>query len=218
MKSHHLRVGIAALALAACAAHAATNTTNYVPPTQYDDNVTTLPASQIAGYDITCRLVPVTGADQACTLSKTRLAGGTATSDTLTATIPAAGGQLCIKVKTVTTTGLTSTNFSNETCKTFAAVNPNPPTGLQIVQLNISIPLNSGDGFNRTLAMSITSSGPGVPAGFVKVSTPAVGEPVFAWRGQNWCRFLAAHPKTGASNVEWIKGVSASTDAAAPCA
>jgi hypothetical protein len=135
---------------------------------------------------------------------------------TTTATLNLNPGTTCVRVSVINTYGAES-QPSNVVTRVIDPPVPKPPV-LSTVTLAINIPLDSHDGFNRTLAMSVTSSGPGVPVGFVKLATPVVGDPVFTWRGQSWCRFLPAHPTTGASNIEWIKGVNQMTDAAVPCA
>lgn len=125
-------------------------------------------------------------------------------------------GTSCVRIFVANTFGSES-DPSNVAVRVVDPPKPMPPV-LATVALAINVPLDSLDGFKRTLAMSITASGPGVPVGVVKLGTPSVGAPVFTWRNQAYCRFLLAHPVTGASNIAWIKGVSTTTDAAAPCA
>lgn len=192
----------------------------WTPPTQFENNAS-LASSQIAGYEIGCRFVPVGGgADQACTLSKTAFAGGAAASDSLFATIPTAGGQLCLTLRTRATAaaggGLSSP--STEKCKSFGAVNPNPPTNLQVVKLDINVNLNSGDGFNRSVAYLLNGSERGDLAGFVKVGTPCFGKRAFAFRGQNYYNFLLNHPTRGISNISWNTKPVGATAVVAPCA
>lgn len=189
-------------------------------PTSYDDNTTPLPPAKIAGYNITsCRFRPADGsADQACAgLSKTKFAGGTAITDTLTATIPTTGGQLCLRISTVDTNGAVAVVPSNEGCKPFAAINPLPPTNLRVV--SIGIELRTADGTPVSIAYLVTPAGKlsSAVAGFVKVASPCIGEPVENYRGQEYRRFLLEHPTRHISNVTWWK-TQPTQEAAAPCA
>jgi hypothetical protein len=118
---------------------------------------------------------------------------------------------------TATIAGFPASDASDAASKGTTSPQPKPPT-IVIAELTITIPLDSLDGFKRTVAMTFRADGsPGVPGGFVKVGTPVTGPVEQQWRGQGWCPFLEKHPRTGASNVErW--GVSASTRLLAPCA
>ncbi len=209
-------VGTLAIALLALCvvgiAKAATVNVTWTNPTQNEDN-TAIPTSG-AGSLSQARIEY--GSCLATGGFGTKAGEVTRTMPATTATLNLNPGTTCVRVYVSNTYGIESLP-SNVVSQVVNPPQPKPPV-LSAVALALNIPLDSQDGFKRTLAMSVTSSGPGVPVGFVKLATPAVGDPVFTWRGQSWCRFLPAHPVTGASNIEWIKGVSTTTDAAAPCA
>lgn len=205
-----LALTLAALLLVT-AAKAATVTVTWVNPTANTDE-SAIPASG-AGSLSSARIEYGT-----CngTAFGTKAGEVTRLMPATTATLNLQPGTTCVRVTVTNTYGQESVP-SNVVSRVVDPPTPKPPT-LSTVALALNIPLDSHDGFNRTLAMSVTASGPGVPVGFVKLATPTVGDPVFTWRNQSWCRFVPAHPRTGASNIEWIKGVSTSTDVAAPCA
>lgn len=173
------------------------------PPVQFTDN-TPIPS----GAAITYTVQRLNGAVWATDTSGTFIASGWRSA-------PLTPGTYSYRV--LATIGTGTSDPSNTASKTATAQTPNPPT-IVIAALTITIPLDSQDGFKRTIAMTFHADGsPGVPGGFVKISTPVTSGPVYRWRNQDWCTFLENHPRTGASNVErW--GVSASTVLYAPCA
>jgi hypothetical protein len=132
-----------ACAFASFAARAATGnaTINYTPPTQYEDG-TTLPATAIAGYAVSCTFTPNGGgAASACALDVTQIPGGTSRSATVKVTYPVVGGTACFVLKTVTTSGAQSDGSQPPACQPLPAVQPNDPTNLTItitLALNIS--------------------------------------------------------------------------------
>lgn len=222
MNVRHL-LGAAALVLSSLSLVAEAQTAApyaWDAPTKWD-NGTQLTPDQIAAYDITCRFKPLGGgSDLPCTLSKTSFAGGSAVSDTLNATIPISGGDLCLTLVTRTTVALGAklSIGSNETCRTYPGARPNPPTNFRSVAINVQIRLDSHDGFDRTVAFQLDSLGrrSGTLCGFVKIGTPCTGEKLFTYRGQDYYRFLAAHPRTGAPNMAgW--DTPSTENCAAPC-
>lgn len=113
-------------------------TITWAPQLKYTDGSTLL-ATDIAAYDVVCRFTPTGGTVAgACSLSKTALVGGTATTDSLTATIPAAGGALCVKLTTRLKSGAVSAE-SGESCKTYDPLSPMPPTGVRVVQIDVRL-------------------------------------------------------------------------------
>lgn len=130
----------------------------------------------------------------------------------------AAAGQNCYRVIALSASG--NSDPSNVSCKTNTkpAGPPNPPVLTIAALAGLDIPLDSLDGFKRTVAYTITSNGPGVLAAFCKLGTPSIEDNVFTYRTQAYCKPLANHPRTGAPNCSFVKGVSADTPVAAPCA
>jgi uncharacterized protein (DUF736 family) len=138
--------------------------------------------------------------------------GSNTTGDFISAAL--APGTYTFRV-TATVAGAES-DPSSTASKTSTQQSPNPPT-MTIAELQITIPLDSQDGFKRTPVFTITAGGPGVLLGFCKVGTPSVADAVFSYRGQSYCKPLLNHPRTGAPNVAWVKGVTPSQDVASPC-
>lgn len=181
-------------------------TYTWTPPTTNSDG-SALPAAQIAGYNISCKFTPTDGTAGSCTLSKTSLAGGAATTDSLTATIPAVGGTLCVTLATRSTSGRVS-GPSNEACKVFAAVDPNPPTNLRVVGININVAVSR----THSIAYLLDSLGrrSGTVAGFPVMGAKCTGAALFTYRGQSYHKF-------DTSRMVWW-ATAPTKDVAAPCA
>ncbi len=206
MKTFERHIGHFCLALllltVAGVAKAADMTVNWSIPTTYTDG-SALPSSEIAGYSVTCRFTPTGGTGGACTLSKTSLAGGAATSDTLSATIPAAGGQLCLKLSTRLRSAALSTE-SAEACKTFAPLDPAPPTGVRVVKVAVGV-----DHAPVYRIVNGNQRSDGV-LGFVPVGRACTGRVAFRYRGMN---FRRVEVKPGE-----LWGTTDTRNLAAPCA
>ena len=106
-------------------------TLSYQRPTTFTDG-SALAAAQIASYTVTCTFRQ-TGqtATTPCTLSSTTIPGGTSSSGSVTLTYPAAGGEACFRLAT-NVNGYPPSDPSGESCKTFAAIQPSPPTGVTV--------------------------------------------------------------------------------------
>lgn len=186
----------------------------------------TNPTKNTDGTDI-----PATGAGS---LTQLRIEYGTCVGTAfgtkageVTRTSPAAGanftgslnlqpGTSCLRIFVQNTYGAES-DPSNVVTRVVDPPKPMPPTLAAVPLAGLDIPLDSLDGFKRTVAYTVTSNGPGVLAAFCKVATPAASDPLFTYRGQTYCKPLANHPTTGAANCAYIKGVVA-TEIATPCA
>lgn len=186
-------------------------------PSQNLDGSPLLPA-QIAGYDIICTFKPTGGgASSPCVLDKTTFAGASV-AGSVTITYPAIGGsaEFQIRVTRVDSAQSPYSPVTPQSTKALPAVGPNPPGNLKVVslKLDVNIGLKSVDGFDRSIAYTITAKGPGVLAGFVKVGTPCTSF-AYVYRGQEFYRFVPAHPRTGVSNIAW--NMPPTDEVAAPC-
>lgn len=126
-------------------------------------------------------------------------------------------GTTCLRGFATNTYGNESP-VSNVVSKTVTPPTPGPMILSSAALAGLEIPLDSLDGYKRTPVYSITASGPGVLVGFCKVGTPSVADSVFTYRGQSYCKPLLKHPRTGAENIAWIKGVTQTQEVAVPCA
>lgn len=184
-----------------------TNILNWVAPTQCVDN-TPITNCPVTGYRI----------EQSATATgtfTTLISVGTVLTYSHTGV---SAGQHCYRLIALSNSG--NSDPSNVACRTnVRPPSPPQPPVLTIAALaGLEIPLDSRDGFTRTVAYTVTANGPGVLAAFCKITTPAVSGPVFTYRNQNYCKPLANHPRTGAPNCAFVKGVSADAVIAAPCA
>lgn len=184
-----------------------TNTLNWVAPTECVDN-TPVSNCPVTGYRVE-RSATATG-----TFTTLATLGVVLTYNHT----GASAGQNCYRVIALSNSG--NSDPSVVACKTnVRPPSPPKPPVLTIAALaGLEIPLDSLDGFKRTVAYTVTSNGPGVLAAFCKISTPSVQDNVFTYRGQSYCRPLAAHPRTGVPNCAFVKGVAPETAVAAPCA
>lgn len=198
-----------------------TATISFVPPTQNTDNTA---LTNLAGYRLLYGTTPTS-----FNLSKS-YTDPTATSVQIQ---PASAGTYTGVLRAINAVGVESDN-SNTTTFTVTGTSatasnsvtvtvtpkPQPPSSVTAtVALANVVPLDSGDGFKRTVVYSITGNGPGVLLGFAKVATPALdGTVVFSYRGASYCKFVLSHPRTGAPNVSWDKGVTPTQESVAPCA
>ncbi len=220
MIKEHRIIGLAAIALLATClvgiARAATVTYSGTNPTLNTDDTP----------------IPATGAGS---LTQLRIEYGTCVGTAfgtkageVLRTSPAAGanftgslnlqpGTTCIRVLVQNTYGSES-QPSNVVSRVVDPPIPKPPTLAAVALAGLEIPLDSLDGFKRTVAYTVTADGPGVLAAFCKIATPAVSDPLFTYRGQTYCKPLAAHPTTGAANCAFVKGVSVDSAIAVPCA
>lgn len=145
----------AVCALVAAPVAADSGTLTFTPPTTYT-NGTALPAAQIASYNLQCSSFTPTGTTTpgTCPAITPATLPGNATGGTITLTIPATGGTACFRVQTVASNGQASA-WSNEGCKAFNPLTPNPPTGVTIaVVLGINIaPVYSVTATNKLSAL-----------------------------------------------------------------
>lgn len=203
--SYGTKIALLALCASASAQTATPNATfTWAVPTTYEDG-SAMAASDIRGYQINCRFIPKAGgADQPCVLSKNILAGGAVTSDTLTVTIPAAGGNACFRLSTLTnSSSAMSTNPSNEACKIFPPVAGAPPTNLRVVQVVVGVQY-------APLYRAVTPTKLGTTLfGFIPAGRECKTF-VARWRNRNW--YLVDVQK---SDLWYTDDVS---NLAAPCA
>ena len=195
-------------------------TVSWVAPTQNTDGST---LTNLSGFKV------LYGTSATALNTVVSVADPTATSKTLSGL---AGGTWFFTARAVNAAGAESDNgnvvskvvtvpllTASKSVTLVVNPKPKPPSNVQVtVALAINIPLDSLDGYKRTPVFSITANGPGVLMGFAKLQSPSVEDNVFTYRGQAYCKPLLAHPVTGAPNIAWIKGVTASQDVAAPCA
>lgn len=200
---HSRTIAAAAIALgllASLPADAATGGLSYSPPTTYEDD-TPLPASAIAGYNVRCAsFTPTGGSAGTCpTIAPTSLPGN-ATGGTITLTIPGTGGVACFQVQTVATNGAVSP-WSNQACKTFAPLTPNPPSNVTVAVVI---------GINMAPVYSVTSTGKmSTLMGFADLGAPCDEAELFTYRGLSFHEVAREH-------VRWWG--STKLRVAAPCA
>lgn len=136
-------------------AAAGTSQTTWTNPVQYVDG-STLPSSDISGYKFLCTFTP-TGASTGvpCSgLTPAQINTGAQSTVSLSFTYPPAGGVACFQV-VATAAGSDSDPSANtaQSCKTFAALKPRPPSGVTIT-VTISANLPKGVTINTLIAES----------------------------------------------------------------
>jgi hypothetical protein len=181
-------------------AQAATGALSLTPPTQYTDG-SPMPASAITGYDVQCTTwTPTGGAAVSCTQFPNVLLPGTATGGTLAGTIPATGGKACFHLRTKTAPA--DSAWSNDACKTFAPLVPNPPSNVTVAVVI---------GINMAPVYKVTATGKRSPdpAGYIALNESCIGNVLFTYRGFSW-------RKVDASKVAWF-GVVPDSNVAGPC-
>jgi hypothetical protein len=119
----------------------------------------------------------------------------------------------------VTATSTSSTPAASSSVSINVDTAPKPPTNVTatVALASLNVPLDSLDGFKRSPVFTITNSGPGVLAGFVKVGTPITAK-ILVYKQQDWCTFIEKHPRTGTPNVAWYGDPRPIDSVIAPCA
>lgn len=145
-------VSVAALCGVFSPVHAATGNAaiSFTRATTYTDN-SALATADITGYAVGCTFAPTGGTAAACTgFTGSPLAGGSNQAGTVTMTVPAAGGQVCFTLKTLT--AIASSAGTAPFCKTFADTRvPGDPTN---ATLTITLTLNLTSASPITVALA----------------------------------------------------------------
>lgn len=131
------------------------STVSWTPPTTYTDG-SVLPAAALSGNKIGCLFTPTGGTAAPCTLSA-NTAAGSASSFTANLTYPAVGGTACFTV--IATAGGVDSAPSNATCKTLAALVPNPPTNVTVT-VTLTLNLTSASPISVAMAPPVVTRTP----------------------------------------------------------
>lgn len=114
------------------AATALAESITWIGPTTYT-NGQPLPASAITGYEFRCQAATTTPG----ILCSTVTVGGTATSTTITITVPATGGTACVEGRAFAGANNPSVwaGGTGAACLTFPPTQPGPPTNITLAVL-----------------------------------------------------------------------------------